>query len=48
MRKILPAALVDGQEVGLFTIIQLLVPYHARLFLKTKGLQVWLLQKIEM
>lgn len=39
------AALVDGQEVGLLPIIQLLVPYHARLFLKTKGLQVWLLQK---
>ena len=41
------AALVDGQEVGLFTDYPILVPYHARLFLKTKGLQVWLLQKIE-
>lgn len=38
------AALVDGQEVGLFTDYQLLVPYR-QIVLKDKGLQVWLLQK---
>ena len=42
------AALVDGRKLDFLPIIQLLVPYHARLFLKTKGLQVWLLRKIEM